>query len=139
MHDHSDPMIDQMRMELTSLGVQELRTPQEVARELSNKKGTLLIVVNSVCGCAAGNARPAVKMALKNAKLPKRLTTVFAGQDADATATARSYFSEYPPSSPSMVLFKDGKVVFMLPRNRIEGRNAVAISEDLVESFNTFC
>ncbi len=139
MHMHSDPMIDQMRMELTSLGIKELRTPKEVDNELLNKKGTLLIVVNSVCGCAAGNARPAVKMALKNAKLPKRLTTVFAGQDADATAKARSYFSEYPPSSPSMALFKDGKPVFMLPRDRIEGRDAVDISKDLVESFNKFC
>jgi len=139
MHEHTDLRINSMREELTSLGVKELKTAEEVNNELSNKEGTMLLVINSVCGCAAGNARPAVKIAVQNKKIPERLTTVFAGQDPEATAQARSYFSEYPPSSPSMVLFKNGEVVFMLPRDKIEGRNAMDISKDLIEKFEEYC
>jgi len=138
------PMYDErfvtpMREELTRLGVQELRTPDEVDAKLKDSKGTTLVVVNSICGCAARMARPAVAMALQHANKPDHLTTVFAGQDADATNRARGYFTGYPPSSPQIALMKDGEVVFMLERWQIEGRSANAIAEDLVSAFDEHC
>ena len=114
-----------MRQELVALGIEEMRTPEEVDARLGDATGTVLVVVNSMCGCAARNARPAVGMALQKAPVrPERLTTVFAGQDGAATARAREYFEGWPPSSPSIGLMKDGKPVFMLERHRIEGRSA---------------
>ena len=138
------PMYDErfvtpMRQELTRLGVEELRTPDEVDARLKDAKGTTLVVVNSICGCAARMARPAVAMALQNAAKPEHLTTVFAGQDADATERARGYFTGYAPSSPQIALLKDGKVVFMLERWQIEGRPANLIAEDLSEAFDEYC
>ena len=138
------PMYDErfvtpMRQELTRLGVTEMRTPDEVDRVLRDARGTTLVVVNSICGCAARNARPAVADALENAKRPDRLTTVFAGQDADATARAREYFAPYAPSSPQIALLKDGEVVFMLERKQIEGRAAEEIANDLIEAFERHC
>ncbi len=117
-----DPrLVQPMREELTRIGFQELRTPAEVDDALGTTKNTTLVVVNSVCGCAARNARPAATLALQHARRPARLLTVFAGQDADATERARGYFTGYPPSSPQMGLFKDGALVFMLERKNIEG------------------
>jgi len=138
------PMYDErfvtpMRQELTQLGVEELRTPDEVDARLKDSKGTTLVVVNSICGCAARMARPAVAMALQHEIKPDHLTTVFAGQDAEATERARGYFTGYPPSSPQIALMKEGKVVFMLERWQIEGRPADAIAEDLVEAFQEHC
>ena len=128
-----------MREDLTKLGINELKTAEEVDEIFSNQQGTALLVINSVCGCAAGNARPAVKIALDNQKLPDKLTTVFAGQDQEATAQARSYIEEYPPSSPSMALFKDGQVVEMIQRHQIEGRTPEQIAEDLTQAFDKHC
>jgi putative YphP/YqiW family bacilliredoxin len=129
-----------MRTELTDLGVQELRTPEDVDAVLGDKKeGTMLLVINSVCGCAAGNARPGVKIALDNAKKPDAMYTVFAGQDRDATEKARSYFPEFPPSSPSFAFFKDGEIKAMIPRHRVEGRTAQEVADDLMMIFNAFC
>jgi len=138
------PMYDErfvtpMRQELTRLGVEELRSPDEVDAQLKDAKGTTLVVVNSICGCAARMARPAVAMALQHSAKPEHLTTVFAGQDPDATERARSYFTGYAPSSPQIALLKDGKVVFMLERWQIEGRSANLIAEDLVEAFDEHC
>ena len=138
------PMYDErfvtpMRQELTRLGIEELRTPDEVDARLKDAKGTTLVVVNSICGCAARMARPAVAMALSHERKPDHLTTVFAGQDSEATERARSYFTGYAPSSPQIALMKDGKIVFMLERWQIEGRPADAIAEDLVEAFEEHC
>jgi putative YphP/YqiW family bacilliredoxin len=120
--------------------VQELRTAEEVDAELAaNAKGTTMVVVNSVCGCSARMARPAVAMALENPIKPDKSTTVFAGQDAEATARARSYFTGYPPSSPQIALFKDGELVFMIERWQIEGRAADEIAHDLIDAFNRYC
>jgi putative YphP/YqiW family bacilliredoxin len=135
-----DPrLVQPMREELTRIGFDEMRTPQEVDAALTTERATALVVVNSVCGCAARNARPAAAVAIQHAKRPARLLTVFAGQDADATARARSYFTGYPPSSPQMGLFKDGKLVFMLERRNIEGRPAQDIAADLVAAFDRYC
>jgi putative YphP/YqiW family bacilliredoxin len=129
-----------MRTELTDLGVQELRTPEDVDAVLGEKKeGTMLLCINSVCGCAAGNARPGVKIALENAKKPDVMYTVFAGQDREATEKARSYFPEFPPSSPSFAFFKDGEIKAMIPRHRVEGRTAHEVADDLIMIFNAFC
>jgi putative YphP/YqiW family bacilliredoxin len=128
-----------MRQELVQLGVEEMRTPDEVDAKLKDSKGTTLVVVNSICGCAARNARPAVAKALQHAAKPDSLTTVFAGQDIPATQRARGYFTGYPPSSPQIALLKDGKVVFMLERHQIEGRTAGEIAEDLVGAFDRYC
>ncbi len=136
---YDERFVTPMRQELTRLGVEELRTPDEVDARLKDAKGTTLVVVNSICGCAARMARPAVAMALTNEHKPDHLTTVFAGQDADATDRARGYFTGYPPSSPQIALMKDGKVVFMLERWQIEGRPADAIAEDLVGAFEEHC
>src|SRR5947209_18168189 len=128
-----DPeMVRPMREELTRLGFEELRTPQEVDGVLASEQAPTLVVVNSVCGCAARNARPAAALAVQHPKRPARLLTVFAGQDAEATARARGYFTGYPPSSPQMALFKSGKLVYMLERKNIEGRAAQEIAADLV-------
>src|SRR5689334_4589763 len=127
-----------MRQELTQLGVEEMRTPEEVDAKLKDSQGTTLVVVNSVCGCAARNARPAVAMALQHAAKPEHLYTVFAGQDVDATRQARSYFPGYAPSSPQIGMFKDGKLVFMLERHQIEGRTAEMIAADLVGAFDQY-
>ena len=136
---YDERFVTPMRQELTSLGVQEMRTPEEVDSKLKDAPGTTLVVVNSICGCAARNARPAVAMALRHERTPDTLTTVFAGQDIEATARARSYFTGYPPSSPQIGLLKDGKLVFMLQRHQIEGRSANAIAEDLIAAFDRYC
>ena len=128
-----------MRTELTDLGVKEITTPEEAESVLKDHKGTMLLVVNSVCGCAAGNARPGAKIALEHSKTPEQVYTVFAGQDKEATARAREYFSEFPPSSPSFAFFKDGEGKAMIPRHRIEGRTAQQVAEDLIMIFDEFC
>lgn len=132
-------VVQPMREELTRLGVKELRTPEEVTEALDNTEGTAIVVVNSVCGCAAGNARPAVAQALQHSKLPDRLYTVFAGQDKEATAKAREYFEPYPPSSPSIAILKDGKLVQLIERHRIEDRTAGEIAADLKDAFDQYC
>ena len=136
---YDERMVAPMRQELTRLGVKELRTAQEVDATLKDSKGTTLVVVNSVCGCAARNARPAVAEAVKHTSQPDRLTTVFAGQDIEATQRARSYFTGYAPSSPQIGLLKDGKLVFMLERHQIEGRTSQQIARDLTVAFDKFC
>src|SRR5439155_15787260 len=120
---YPEEMVAPMRAELTRAGVKELRTAADVDAFAKNQKGTALLVVNSVCGCAAGGARPGVTLALENVAKPDQVVTVFAGQDTEAVARARSLFAEYPPSSPSLALFKDGKVVHFVPRHQIEGRD----------------
>ena len=136
---YDERFVTPMRQELTRLGVEELRTPDEVDASLKGTPGTTLVVVNSVCGCAARNARPAVATALRHAVKPDHLTTVFAGQDVEATAKSRAYFTGYPPSSPSIGLLKDGEIVFMLERWQIEGRSSDAIAADLTDAFDRFC
>ncbi len=136
---YPEMLVRPMREELTRLGVQELRTPEEVEEALEDAEGTALLVVNSICGCAARMARPAVAWALEHEKRPDRAFTVFAGQDTEATAKARSYLHGYPPSSPSIALLRDGEVVFMLERYQIEGRRAEEIAEDLTRAFDEFC
>ncbi|HWG38266.1 MAG TPA: BrxA/BrxB family bacilliredoxin [Terriglobales bacterium] len=131
-------MIASMREELTRLGVSETRTPDAVD-QAAQEPGTTLVIVNSVCGCAAGKARPGVALALQNAKRPDRAVTVFAGADVDATERARSYFTGVRPSSPAMGLLKDGKLVYMLERHQIEGRTAPQIAQELVGAFEQFC
>jgi putative YphP/YqiW family bacilliredoxin len=136
---YPEPMIAPMRAELTSIGFQELRSAAEVDDALRESKGTALVVVNSMCGCAARNARPAIARALQHAVKPDKLTTVFAGQDGDATRQARSYLTGYAPSSPSIGLLKDGELVYMMERWQIEGRDAVAIAADLEAAFDRYC
>ncbi len=128
-----------MTKDLTSVGFETLSTPSEVTDALENQEGTALLVVNSVCGCAAAMARPGVKMALQNEKQPEKLFTVFAGVDQEATAKAREYLLPYPPSSPSIALFKDGPLVHFIERHHIEGRSAAMISENLKAAFNEYC
>ncbi len=128
-----------MREELTQLGVTELRTPAEVDSAVTNVTGTLMIVVNSVCGCAAGKARPGIALALRHPNTPDRVATVFAGADVEATERARSYFTGYPPSSPSIALFRDGSLVYMLERRNIENRDALQIAAELTQAFDKFC
>jgi putative YphP/YqiW family bacilliredoxin len=135
---YDERLVAPMRMELTRVGVEELRTPEDVDDKLG-AEGTTLVVVNSVCGCAARNARPAVIRALQHTARPERLTTVFAGQDADATRQARAYFTGYAPSSPQIALLKDGKPVFMLERYQIEGRSAEEIAAELTAAFDRYC
>jgi len=132
-------MVQPMRDELTSLGIQELTTAEEVENNLPNSKGTALVVINSVCGCAAGQCRPGVAMALNNAVVPDQLYTVFAGQDKEATAKAREYFAPYPPSSPSIALMKDGQLVHFIERHQVEDRSAQDIADELSEAFNRLC
>jgi putative YphP/YqiW family bacilliredoxin len=135
-----DPrLVQPMREELTRIGFEELRTPEAVDGALAGETAPTLVVVNSVCGCAARFARPAAALAVRHAKRPARLVTVFAGQDAAATARAREYFTGYPPSSPQIGLLKDGALVYMLERRHIEGRPAAEIAADLVAAFERFC
>ncbi|MEZ4413356.1 MAG: BrxA/BrxB family bacilliredoxin [Gemmatimonadales bacterium] len=136
---YPESLIAPMRAEMTSMGAVELRTVADVDASVGSAAGTTLVFVNSVCGCAAGNARPAVKMALGHGVLPDRTVTVFAGQDLDAVARARSYFGEYQPSSPSMALLRDGEVVHFVHRHQIEGRSPQAIAADLTKAFDTYC
>ncbi len=136
---YPEELVAPMRTDLTQAGVQELKTAADVSAVLDNKEGSALVVVNSVCGCAAANARPAVKMALQNAKKPNNITTVFAGVDKEATEKAREYMLPYPPSSPSMALFKDGELVHFIERHQIEGRPADLIAQNLVQAFEEFC
>jgi len=125
--------------ELENIGIKSLRTPEQVEKALKNKKGTTLLVINSVCGCAAGHARPGVGLALQHSTIPDNLYTVFAGVDRDATAKAREYTPEFTPSSPSVVLFKDGELVYMLHRSQIEVLDASGVSADLIRAFDAFC
>jgi putative YphP/YqiW family bacilliredoxin len=136
---YSEILIKPMREDLTRIGVEETRTPEQVEEAINNTKGTLLVVVNSVCGCAAGKARPGIAMALQNEARPDRSITVFAGADIEATATAREHFAPYPPSSPQIGLFKDGRLVFMLERHQIENRFAEQIAQELTQAFDRFC
>jgi len=136
---YDEMIVAPMRQELTRLGIQETRTAAEVDAILGEKKGTVLVVVNSVCGCAAGMARPAVAMALENETLPEKMITVFAGNDRDATQRAREYFVGFRPSSPSIALMKDGQVVKMFERWQIEGRHAHDIAAELTAAFNEHC
>jgi putative YphP/YqiW family bacilliredoxin len=128
-----------MRAEVTRLGAQELTSAAEVDAALGDQKGTMLVFVNSVCGCAAGNARPALALALKHAVRPQQVVSVFAGQDLEAAARARQYFGEYQPSSPSMALLRDGQVVHFVHRHQIEGRSPQAIAADLTAAFDRHC
>ena len=136
---YDEMIVAPMRAELTRLGIQETRTPDQVEAILGERKGTVLVVVNSVCGCAAGNARPAVAMALRHPNVPERAITVFAGNDVAATQTARSYFAGYRPSSPSIALMRDGEVVKMLERWNIEGRTPEQIAAELTAAFDQYC
>jgi len=131
--------VQAMREELTNVGFRELRTAADVDATLKNEKRTVLVVVNSVCGCAAGRARPAIARALAHPARPEVLVTVFAGQDREATERARSYFTGYAPSSPSIALMRDGKVAFMLERHNIESRDPYSIAQDLMQAFDRFC
>ncbi len=131
-------MLIPMREELTKAGVQELRTAADVERAV-HAAGTTMIVVNSVCGCAAGRMRPAVRMAMQHGTRPDHIYSVFAGQDKDATERARSFFTGYPPSSPSIAILRDGKLVYMMERTQIETREAAAIAADLTNSFDALC
>jgi Protein of unknown function (DUF1094). len=128
-----------MRQELTDLGIQELRTPDEVDAAVTGTAGTLMIVVNSVCGCAAGKARPGIALALRSGVKPSVVATVFAGADVEATDRARHYFTGYRPSSPSIALMRDGQVVYMLERSQIENRDALSIASELTAAFEKFC
>ncbi|MBS1763830.1 MAG: BrxA/BrxB family bacilliredoxin [Bacteroidetes bacterium] len=128
-----------MRQDLTAAGFEELKTAVDVDVAIPNSKGTLLLMINSVCGCAAGTARPGAKLSLKNEKKPERLVTVFAGQDLEATAQARKYTAPFPPSSPSIALFKDGQLVHFVERHNIEGYSAEQIAEGLMAAYNKFC
>jgi putative YphP/YqiW family bacilliredoxin len=132
-------MVVGMRDELKNVGVQELRTPQEVDQALANQSGTAMVVVNSICGCAAGRMRPAVRVALKNANRPDKIYSVFAGQDREATERAREYFTGYPPSSPSVALLRDGKLVHMIQRSDIEHRESADIATELKRLFDQYC
>src|SRR5688572_19931847 len=128
-----------MRQELTAVGFEELKTAEDVENAIPENKGTLLLVMNSVCGCAAGAARPGVRMALNTTKKPSKLATVFAGQDLEATSQARKYTLPYPPSSPAIALFKDGKLVHFLERHHIEGRSAEMIADHLTSAYEEYC
>lgn len=136
---YDERLVTPMREELTRIGITEMRTADEVDAKLAHAQGTTLVVVNSVCGCAARNARPAVTQALQHPAKPDMLTTVFAGQDKEAVQRARGYFVGYGPSSPQIALLKDGNLVFILERHQIEGRTAGEIAEDLTAAFDRYC
>ena len=136
---YPEQMVAPMRAELVEMGVQELRTASEVEDYFAVTEGTSLLLINSVCGCAAGSARPAVRLALDHDHRPDRAATVFAGQDLEATALARDLIGDVPPSSPSIALMKDGELVHFVPRHLIEGREADAVAANLVEAFSTYC
>lgn len=135
---YPESIVKPMKAELTSAGFEELLTPSAVETAIKND-GTVLVVVNSVCGCAAGACRPGVKMSLSHSKVPTKLTTVFAGFDVDAVKTARDHFAPYPPSSPSIALFKNGELVHMVERHNIEGRTAAMIADHLKMVYDEFC
>jgi len=135
---YPEPFIAPMRAELSQLGIEELRTPAQVEAAVASP-GTTMIVVNSICGCAAGKARPAIAMALRHGTVPDRVGTVFAGGDIDATARARAHFAPYPPSSPSVAILRDGKLVFMMERRDIETRDALSIASALTAAFDAHC
>jgi len=136
---YPEELVAPMREELTSSGFKELKTVDDVDNMFADQKGTTLVVINSVCGCAAGNARPGARMAVNNDVLPDEIATVFAGVDREATDKVRSLLLGYPPSSPSMALFKDGQVVYFIPRMSIEGHMPEHIAESLKDAFNTHC
>ncbi len=137
---YPETLVAPMRVDLTSAGFKELKTPFQVDEVLNKNEGTTLVVVNSVCGCAAGMARPAVKFAIENSeKRPTNLTTVFAGVDTEATMHARKFMLPFPPSSPSVALFKDGKLVHFIERHQIEGKSAEMVAENLMAAFEEFC
>ncbi len=137
---YDERLVAPMRADLTQAGFQELKTPEAVDAAITSMKGTMLLVVNSVCGCAAGRARPGVKLALQQTpRRPQQLATVFAGQDPEPTARARGYFDGMPPTSPQVALFKDGKLVYLMQRHQIEGRDAPEIAGDLVKAFEQHC
>lgn len=135
---YPEDIIAPMRADLTEAGITETRTKEEVEQNI-NAEGTTLVVINSVCGCAAANARPAVKMATQHGKTPNRMITAFAGNDVEAVNTARAMMAPFPPSSPSIALFKDGKLVHMIERHHIEGRQAEMIAANLTAAFDEFC
>lgn len=137
---YSEIMIHGMRQELAQLGIEETKTPEQVKEAVENTEGTLMVVVNSVCGCAAGGVRPGIAMALQNSEnQPDRTITVFAGADIDATDIAREYFTGYAPSSPSIGFLKDGKLVGMFERRDLEGRHPMTIAQTLIDAFNEHC
>ena len=136
---YPEQLVAPMKEDLTKVGFKQLVTPEDVDSNIPNSEGTVLVVVNSVCGCAAGNMRPGVKLSLANDKLPSNLTTVFAGVDGDAVNQARKYFLPYPPSSPSIALFKNGELVHFLERHHIEGGTAQMIADNLADAYNEFC
>jgi putative YphP/YqiW family bacilliredoxin len=136
---YSELLIKPMREDLSRLGVEETRAPEAVDAAVNGTEGTLMVIVNSVCGCAAGKARPGVALALAHSSKPDRAITVFAGADIEATERARSYFKGYPPSSPSIALLQGGKLVYMMERYQIEGRNAEQIANELKKAFDEFC
>jgi putative YphP/YqiW family bacilliredoxin len=136
---YSELLIKPMREDLSRLGVEETRAPEAVDAAVNGTEGTLMVIVNSVCGCAAGKARPGVALALGHSSKPDRAITVFAGADIEATERARSYFKGYPPSSPSIALLQGGKLVYMMERYQIEGRNAEQIANELKKAFDEFC
>ena len=136
---YPEEFIEPMRKELTRLGVIETRTPEEVEMMLAPGNGTVMMVINSMCGCAAGGARPGIALALRHSVLPDTVATVFAGGDIEATARVREYLKDYPPSSPSVALFQDGKPVFMLHRYQIEGRDPASIAASLTQAFDELC
>lgn len=136
---YPEMLVSPMRAELTNVGFKELKTPEEVEQAMSDAKGLSLVVVNSVCGCAAGAARPGIIRSLTNNKTPENLYTVFAGQDLDAVSKAREFMMPYPPSSPSVALFKDGKLVHFVERMNIEGHTAEQVAEQLKQAYNQHC
>ena len=136
---YPEEIVIPMRKDLTSKGFKELITAKDVDNQLNNNKGTSLVVINSVCGCAAGNARPAAKLAVENNKIPDNILTVFAGFHTEATNQVRKYCLPYPPSSPSMALFKDGSLVHFIERHNIEGKPANLIAENLIAAFEEYC
>lgn len=136
---YPEQLVQPMKEDLTNVGFEQLTSAEEVDNTINNAEGTLLVVVNSVCGCAAGNMRPGVKLSLQGDKTPSNLATVFAGVDGEATAQARKYFLPYPPSSPSIALFQNGKLVHFLERHHIEGGTAAMIAENLQEAYKQYC
>ena len=136
---YPEQLVAPMRAEMRQMGAEELKTPAEVDAALGDVRGTTLVFVNSVCGCAAGMARPGLSLALTHGVKPDRIVTVFAGQDTDATARARQYFSDFQPSSPSMALIRDGEVVHFVHRHQIEGRSPQLIADNLAQAFDKFC
>ena len=136
---YSELMIRPMREELTRIGVEELRTTEDVQKTIENSTGTVMVVVNSICGCAAGKARPGIARALQHSVRPDKVGTVFAGADIEATEKARSYFTGYEPSSPSIAIMKDGKIVYMMERRQIEGRDASQVASELIQAFDQHC